>query len=82
MDINFAPQQNWQKYNALIASHELERAVHLTPEEKFEHYAALFDLIHSTKPQRSCDHLLEIQRWSEKVKIRKQWIKAVKELEK
>ena len=81
MDTNFAPKQNWQKYDALVAAHGLNRADVLSPTEKFKNYAALFNLIHSARPNRSFDDPLEIQRWEEKIQLRNRWVRAARKLD-
>ena len=48
----------------------------MTPQEKFERYANLFNLVHSAKARRTCDHPAEQQRWKDKLNNRMRWVKA------
>ena len=74
--MDFAPKQDWQKFEALVADYERQYPAEFTLEEKFEKYAALFNLLHSAKPKRSFEHPLEQQRWEEKLKLRQKMVAA------
>jgi len=72
----FAPQHDWETYDSIVSKHELKRQLAMTPQEKFERYANLFNLVHSAKARRTCDHPAEQQRWKDKLNNRMRWVKA------
>ena len=74
--MDFVPKQDWQKFEAIVADHERQHPKNFTLEEKFERYAALFNLIHSAKLKRSFDHPSEQQRWKEKLQQRQKMVAA------
>ena len=72
----FAPQHDWETYDSIVSKHELKRQLAMTPQEKFERYANLFNMLHAAKPNRSWDHPAEVQRWKEKLEIRMRYLNA------
>ena len=79
--MDFAPQHDWQYYDSIVAKFENARDQAQTPEEKFERYASLYNLIHSAKPKRAPDHPLEIARWQEKLQLRRKMARIFRKLD-
>jgi len=75
--MSFAPQHDWDAYDAAVSDHELKRLREQTPDEKLKRYAHLFDMLHALRPHRAWDHPIEIQRWKEKLEIRMRYVNAV-----
>jgi len=68
--MEFAPQQNWQLYNALLAPYSTERAKSLTTSERFEIYIDYFDTVASAKPVSEPPNVPS-KAWQEKAERRR-----------
>lgn len=66
----FAPQQNWQLYESLTGKRDAEKFAAMDPQQKFDRYVNLFDLLHAARLKRNFDRVAESDRWEEKKSLR------------
>ncbi|MFK7765899.1 MAG: hypothetical protein AB8B55_01565 [Mariniblastus sp.] len=74
--MSFAPKQNWDSYRLIVEPLQLDVDKKLSPDEKFQRYAALFNQVWAMRPARLVGHAAEISRNEEKMSLRKKLRKA------
>jgi hypothetical protein len=76
-----APKQNWSLYRQLTRQSDAEWIRSLTPSQRFDLYADLFDIIWQSRQGSGDWKRLEEWHWKEKVAMRLRMVEAFRKLD-